>query len=265
MGAVRLLLLIAVATLSLPLQAAVEFIWHDRFSNSEQQKITTWVADTVSGVEALVGPFPFAVEIHMYRRDGAREPVPWANTRRGSVQGVNFHVDPDFSLQKFRSDWTAPHELSHLIFPYLGRNASWFAEGFASFMQYQVMIAMGVMGAEQAQQRYLARLDRARNNYPFEQMPFPDSAADLRASGRYPTMYWGGAAYFLQVDEQLRSEHGSNLIEVLERYLSCCRRHRKNLDTLIKELDRVSETSVFSSTLTTFLTTPGFPSYQMLD
>lgn len=227
--------------------------------------LISWVQETVSAVESLVGPLPFRLDIRMHRAGDAGEPVPWANTRRGNTQGVNFHVNPAFPLTDFRQDWTAAHELSHLIIPYLGRDAAWFAEGFASFMQYQVMMAAGVLSAEQADDRYLSRLDRARRNYPFQHMPFPESAADLRASGRYPTMYWGGAVYFLQVDHQLLTSHDTSLINVLADYLACCRRNRSNLDNLITDLDLVSETTVFSTTLEGFRTTPGFPDYKMLE
>lgn len=243
----------------------INYTWEDAFTSSEQQKLKLWIKETVTGVESLVGTLPFTLDIRVHRAGSAGEPVPWANTRRGSTQGVNFHVNPHFSLDEFRRDWTAAHELSHLIIPYLGRSSAWFAEGFASFMQYQVMMAVGVLDAEQADDRYLTRLNRARRNYPYQHTPFPDSTADLRASGRYPTMYWGGAAYFLQVDQHLRDNHDTSLINVLQAYLNCCRRNRGNLDHLVAALDQVSEAKVFSATLQNFRTKPGFPDYQMLE
>ena len=52
------------------------------------------------------------------------------------------------------NDWTAPHEMSHLAIPYIGEKEVWFAEGFASFMQYQVMMEMGVMTKVLADRAY---------------------------------------------------------------------------------------------------------------
>lgn len=245
--------------------AGIKFDWRDSFSVAEQIKLQTWIEDTVAGVEALVGPYPFELQIRMYRKDGAREPVPWANTIRGSEQGVNFHVDPLFSLEEFRSDWTAAHELSHLIFPYLGRTDSWFSEGFASFMQYQVMMATRDLTADEATARYLSRLNRASRDYPYQSSAFSDAAPKLRRTGKYPVMYWGGAAYFLQVDEMLRRSSGETLISVLDSYMQCCRRDRKSLDALVRDLDRLSNSSVFSDCLRKFRTEPGFPAYDMLE
>tara|TARA_Y100001933_G_scaffold242840_1_gene270929 strand:+ start:2644 stop:3465 length:822 start_codon:yes stop_codon:yes gene_type:complete len=238
--------------------AELSHVWVDEFSEAERAMLVRWTEEAAAGVEALVGSFPMDVEVHYHRRDGAREPVPWANTRRGRVQGVHFHVDPGFPPSAFRRDWTAPHEFAHLVLPYVGRQHAWFAEGFASFMQYRVMTAMGVLSEEAAAARLRGRLARAARDYDYPDRPFTDAAARLRAQGRYPVMYWGGAAYFLQVDEALRSR-GSDLIAVLRAYTACCRRSRARLEDLIAELDGLSGGSVFSAALTRFRSEPGFP------
>lgn len=244
--------------------AEVRFIWKDAFSGAEQEKLRTWVEDTVAGVEQLVGPFPFDIHVHMHRADRGREPVPWANTRRGAKQGVNFHVNTRYSLEAFRADWTAPHELSHLIIPYLGSKHSWFAEGFASYMQYQVMQATKALTAKEASHRYLARLDNASRNYRFDDRAFAHAAPTLKQERKYPVMYWGGAAYFLQVDAALRSRGNTRLIDVLGEYLECCRRNSQQLDSLVAELDGISGTGTFSKHLARFRTEPGFPRYDVL-
>jgi len=249
---------------AMPVSAAVKFDWHDAFTSEEQTKLTQWITSTVAGVEALVGPYPFDVHVRLYRIDGAREPVPWANTRRGSIQGVNFHVDPSFDLEAFQRDWTASHELSHLILPYLGRKHSWFAEGFASYMQYQVMMATNQLSASDANQRYLTRLNRARRDYRYDDAPFVSAAPKLRQERKYPVMYWGGAAYFLQIDDALAASSNTSLIAVLRDYFQCCRSNRKTFRNLISDLDRLSGGSQFSQRLETFRTRPGFPDYDML-
>ena len=71
-------------------------------------------------------------------------------------------------------------------------------------------------------------------------------------------MYWGGAAYFLQVDAALR-ERGTDLIEVLQAYTACCRRNRASLEALLTELDGLSGGDAFTRTLARFRSEPGFP------
>lgn len=237
--------------------------WQDGFSRQQQIKLKTWVDETYASVVQMVGQPPFDITIYMHRTRSRNNPVPWANTRRGWRQGVDFHVDPSFSLQEFREDWKASHELSHLIFPYLGNNYSWFAEGFASFMQYQVMQQTGIIDEREAYNRYLSRFARAERRYDYDHLPFASAASRLRSNGQYPTMYWGGAAYFWQIDNALRTRYQTNLIEVLNTYTDCCRNRRHRINGLIQTLDRISGSRLFSRTLQKFKNTPGFPEYRL--
>lgn len=242
--------------------AALRYEWRDRFSQAEKRKLTSWVNETVAALEEVVGPYPFDVRIIFHRYSRASEPVPWANTERTRIQGVHFHVDPRFDLQDFRKDWTAPHELSHLIIPYLGSRNSWFAEGFASYMQYKVMEQMGVLDHDQMEKRYMRNFRRAESGYRYSDRPFAQAASRLRSEGRYSVMYWGGGVYFKQVEEILKQEKDTNLTEVLSNYLLCCRHRRGGLQTLIRDLDRISNTRAFADTLSKFNTENGFPDFR---
>ncbi len=242
--------------------AALRFEWSDEFSPAEREKLVRWVEETQAGVEQLVGPFPFDVHVTFHRRDNAREPVPWANTQRGRIQGVHFHVDPAYSAAALRADWTASHELSHLAFPYLGSRHAWFAEGFASYMQYQVMQAMGELSPEEVARRYQGKLALAERRYRYPGRPFAVAAPRLRAEGNYPTMYWGGAAYFLQVDAALRKATARGFVDVLRDYVNCCRHRDDDLGALLRELDRLSGATLFSTRYREFETRKGFPDYR---
>lgn len=258
--AVLLLSILPAATAAEVSPAGPQFVWRDDFDAAERAKLTAWIVETHAAVTRLAGPFPMPVRVYFHRRDGAREPVPWAHTQRSSRQGVHFHVDPRFPLADFRRDWTAPHELSHLILPNLGRRHAWFAEGFASYLQYPVMQTMGVLSAGEARRRYRRNLERAERDYEHPRRPFVAAAPRLRAEGKYPVMYWGGAAYFMQVDQAL-AEAGSSLRTVLGDYLACCRRNRDGLRSLVGELDRTAGSTVFSDRLREFESQTGFPRY----
>jgi len=259
--ACRIILFWLIWALSVPVNAGIHWHWKDRFTGGEQRKLMTWIRQTVAGVESLVGPYPFDVHVTFHRRRPANEPVPWANTERSRRQGVHFHVDPSYRLEEFLADWTAPHELSHLILPYLGRHHSWFAEGFASYMQYQVMHEMGILNESQMIENYRDRIERAESRFRHNHLSFAAAAPRLRIERKYPVMYWGGAVFFLEIDNELKTRHQSGLIEVLEKYVACCRRNRQGLPQLIAELDRRSKTGLFSRQLEKFRSRPGFPQY----
>lgn len=264
---ISLCVVIVIICLCAPMLARAEasINWKGRFAVSEQQKLRVWISEVIMHVEMLVGPLPFEFRINIYRRDGARGPVPWAHTRRTNKPGVDFYVDPSYSLDTFRRDWTAAHEISHLILPYLGYRNAWFAEGFASFMQYEVMQSMGVLSKKEKVRRYIHSLSKASRDYAYPDKPFVQITARLRREGKYSVMYWGGAVYFLQINDYLLRTQKSTLIDVLNDYVTCCRRNFSSLYELIAELDQLTKSGLFASHLDRFISTRGFPKYGHLD
>jgi len=243
---------------------ATTFTWHGDFSLDERSMLANWVQEAQEALTALVGPLPFPIRIAIHQRDSPAQPVPWAHTRRTGVQGVDFYVDVSHAAEAFRQDWTAPHELSHLVLPYLGRDAMWFAEGFASYMQFRVMQTAGILSAESVAARYRERLQRAETNYAHSDLPLPQATPRLRSEGNYPTLYWGGAVYFLRVDAALQQAGAPDLMSILRRYLACCRQPRSSPEALLDELDRLAGAPVFSDHYTRFQQEPGFPTYHDL-
>lgn len=241
-----------------PLQASLIWHWEDSFSRDEREKLHYWLEQTYAAVERYAGQFPFDVHLHMHRRDNSSEPVPWANTRRGGSQALFFYVDASYPRNAFLDDWTAAHEFSHLLLPYLGRQNMWFAEGFASYLQHSIMVEMGMLDEPEAQRRRDRKMTAAQDALSSLTEALPDSAPTLRARGAYPTIYWGGAVFFERVDRAL-GEEGSSLQQVLRQFLACCRMQRRSLDELSSALDRISTTTVFSAELERMRRTPGAP------
>ena len=71
-------------------------------------------------------------------------------------------------------------------------------------------------------------------------------------------MYWGGAVYFLRVDQELR-ERGHSVPAVIREFVKCCRTRTRGLEALVAELDRLSGGSTFEEQLEMMRTEPGFP------
>ena len=233
-------------------QTIIRWYWEDEFTPDEKEKVRTWLSSVENGVESTIGSFPFDLHFHIHRRTNSSEPVPWANTRRYTFsQGVDFHIDPDFSLNAFMNDWTAPHEISHLSLPYLGRSNAWFAEGYASFMQYQVMEKMGIYSSAEVKAKYKSKLDRAKPYYRGNS-DFVTIAKDLQRRHLYPEMYWGSAGFFLRLDQSLRDEYGTSLPELIKVYQTCCRLKDSSISEVITSWDRILGGSVCSELLKSY-------------
>lgn len=233
---------------------SVVWHWENSFSGAEQQKIESWLSEVIGACHSSFGAYPFNTHIHLYKQSNSTEPVPWAHTRRYSSLSVHFYVDTDFSLEAFLNDWTAPHELSHLSLPFLGSEHAWFSEGYASFMQYQLMMEMGVMTHRDVENKYHEKLQMIRPSYT-SATDAKSIAMEMQAGNRYPEMYWGGAIYFMILDKQLK-EQGASLSGLIREYLVCCRINDDSLTDVLKSWDRILDNSMATKLYREFTTEP---------
>lgn len=211
--------------------------WEDKFTRSEKDKVTKWLDSVANSVQRCIGYFPFDIHFSIFRYRGANEPAPWAHTVRGKEQGIHFYIDPRFPLEDFINDWTAQHEISHLAIPFLGKKNMWFAEGFATFLQYQVMCEMGIMSREDLQSKYESKFENKKQYFDSD-MTMVEMLASLKSDGVYHALYWGGVSYFYEIDQKLK-EKDLSFVEVLKKYQVCCRLRDHNLKNVIVSLDEL--------------------------
>lgn len=256
----RTLLTALTLGVSTPALASPDLIWRDRFSSEQREALSSWIVEAHGGLVRLIGDMPLHYSAQIHRARGGREPVPWAETRKHRGRTVHFHVVPEFPLDAFRRDWTASHEIVHLLFPYIGDRGRWFAEGIASYLQYSVMVAAGVIDYEELLTRLRERLERAASMRHLDDRSVVDIARRMRVRGANLRVYWGGAAYFLHVDRQLHEQTGQRLVDVVSRYVQCCSSlWGQGPEQLIRTLDEISGTEIFRRTAEKTVRRPGFP------
>ena len=232
--------------------------WEDRFTARESDGLKRWITDVTDGMQTLVGPLPYRQDVHFHRSNRRGEPVPWANTDKRRGRAVHFHVDLSHGWDDFYGDWTASHELAHLMFPYVGSDGRWFAEGIASYLQYQIMYAGDAITWERATARLRERFHRAGSSPRRQYVSIVELSSDVR--GAYVRLYWGGAAYFLLVDQQLYETKGIRLVDVIADYLQCCYRGwgRDEMD-MLRVFNRISNSTIFTDVYEQSVAKPGFP------
>lgn len=216
-------------------------------NEQQQEKFALWVRENALSVASVYGQFPReAPQILVVPIESRNKPVLWAHVIRGGGVAAEFFVDEKSSLEHLREDWTATHELSHMLLPYVSRADRWLSEGLASYYQNVLRARDGRLSEKQAWSRLHTGFERGRSDN------YQGSLAAAARSGRNSTMrvYWSGAAIMLQADTLLRSiSNGRQSLDTaLAGLRACCLnsdRAWRGRD-LFAELDRISGTSVFS-------------------
>jgi len=221
---------------AIPVRGDLQWQFQGDFSTEEQAALQRWITLTHESVETVVGELPVPLYIRFIQSESGQEPVPWANTNKGRRLGVNFYVSTQHHWAAFYQDWTASHELVHMVHPYLGEDAAWFSEGLASYLQYQVMFAAGELSWPEVIERLEERFSAARRSrdYGVSIPALSENRSRYRSNVR---MYWGGAALFLEADRQL-AQQGESVNRLLARYAQCCQHKRwHKLPAFVDQLD----------------------------
>lgn len=222
--------------------------WEDDFLPEEQKKLVQYFTEVAKATQKVLGPYPFDVHFYLHKSDGQKEPIPWAHTERSEIEGVHFYVCPTFDLDVFRADWTAPHEISHLALPFLGQSNAWFSEGFATYMQLQIMQEMGVYSKEEVMARYQMKDRNVKDDFSLEKN-FLDEVRSLRKRYNFPAMYWGSVRYFRCVNRQLLAQGEQSLVDQIKAYQKQNRNQDESFDSVIKSLDAPLKVPLFQQLL----------------
>ncbi len=223
--------------------------WNNKFQDTI--KIKKWLNKVFIATQNTLGEFPFDVHLHIAVSDRGGEPVPWAHTDRNDTQSVYFYIDTTYTGIDFLNDWTAPHEISHLTLPFLGKKYSWFAEGYATYMQCQILNVMGQMTKEQVINKYKTKIDKIKSNFLCSST-YLNVLDSLRKKHNYQAMYWGSVNYFIQVDSLLRENGNQGLNSLIKEYQKCCRNKDDSMQDVLSSLDSLTGHDIFNNLMKSF-------------
>ncbi len=212
------------------------------------EKLSTWIRTNVEAVVPVLGFFPREhVQVVVVPIGPRDEPVPWAHVVRGGGSSVQLYVDETRPLDEFNADWTAAHEFSHLLLPYVSRSDRWLSEGLASYYQNVLRARDGRLSQREAWQKLVDGFERGQKATQRE------SLREATAGGWENVMriYWSGAAMMLEADMRLRelSNGQQSLDTALVQLNGCCLQAGKlwSARELLDKLDELTDTSVFST------------------
>jgi len=210
-------------------------------------KLRRWLRITMDSVVPVFGYFPKDHTQVLVVPIGARnEAVPWAHVIRGGGPAIHFYVDETRPFDEFNDDWTATHEFSHLLLPFVARKDRWLSEGLASYYQNVLRARDGRLGQREAWQKLFEGFGRGQRGTNGETL----REATLGGWENVMRIYWSGAAMMLEADAALRaeSEGRQSLDTVLQMLNRCCLTEGKRWRAreLMEELDTLSGSDVFT-------------------
>ena len=223
-----------------------------------------WLVEAARNItlsyERFPNPSPQIVVIPTGGRGNSA--VLFGRVLRDGGESIELFVNETRPIDEFHADWTATHEFSHLMLPYVTIRQRWVSEGFAQYYQNVLLARAGIYDVDEAWQKLYEGLERGRRSRPGMS---PDDASRTRASGSLMKIYWSGAAMALMADVELRRRSGGeeSLDTVLDRLQRCCLPSTRvwTARELFATLDEQVEQPVFIPLYERYAYAPGFPDY----
>ena len=216
---------------------------------ADEQQIAAWLQAAAGAVATLYGRFPVAsLQVVVVPGAHGPGPVPSAYVLRGGGPGAHFFINQRRAAEEFRSDWSAVHELSHLLLPYVDSADAWLSEGVASYYQNVLRARAGIITAQEAWQSMVTSFERARHDV--SGVTLADATDRMYRNGDFMRVYWEGAAIMLLADQRLRERSGGrqSLDAVLEQLQRCCLSPEVawHAADLLRQLDELTGGEVFA-------------------
>ncbi len=232
----------------------------------EEAHIIAWLRSSAADVAGVSGSFPnpqpqIIVQSGRPRPDRpSRSAVPFGYVIRDGGETVRFYVDAGRSLDDYLGDWTATHEFSHLLLPYIDSQQKWISEGFASYYQNVLLARRGVYTEENAWWRLVRSF---RSAAEIRRPPILNDVNERSFGEVRMLIYWGGAAIALMADTRLRALSGGreSLDTVLARLQECCLPSKRIWQgaEFFEKLDELSPYPIFTELYEKYAHRRGMP------
>jgi len=231
------------------------------------EEVVDWLAATANNVTLAYGrfpnPSPTVVVIPVGNRSWGESPVPFGRVIRDGGETIELFVNENRPIGDFYADWTATHEFSHLMLPYVRSRHRWVSEGFATYYQNVLLSRAGQYSEQKAWQRLYEGFERGRKSVPSQS---PNETAANRTRGGTMKIYWSGAVLAMMADVELRRRSGGSetLDDALAELAACCLPSDRSWSgpELFAALDRFVDAPVFMPLYRRYADERGFPDYR---
>jgi predicted metalloprotease with PDZ domain len=216
---------------------------------ADNEAVAGWLEESAAAVATLYGRFPLPqAQLLVVPLGPQSEPVPWGQVLRGGGPAAHLFIDQTRPDNEWRADWTAVHELSHMLMPYISRHDAWLSEGFASYYQNVLRARAGMISEADAWRKLTAGFERGRKGTR-PGVTLSAASRQMRREQAFMRVYWSGAAIALLADMRLREAgDGLSLDVALSRLAECCLPSNRmwTARQALDRLDSLTGTDVFA-------------------
>ena len=215
--------------------------------NEAERKIThLWLQKVAGALMTVYGELPRdSFRISIERSSSRSSPVPWGQIERGKPTNVLLVINPELGYESLIGDWTAFHELSHLLIPYRGYGNIWFSEGLATYYQNIIQARSGLFDETKMWHKIAAGFERGRKQQRWNHFNLTEVSDNLGETRQYMRVHWSGVLYWLSADVELRKQHQGTLDNALKQLKDCCEWHSMSAQAIARKLDELAKVKVF--------------------
>jgi negative regulator of genetic competence, sporulation and motility len=117
------------------------------------------------------------------------------------------------------------------------------------------MERLGIYTPQEVERKYMEKIRQVRSQYDRDQ-DLVSVAKELQRRHRYSDMYWGGACYFINLDQMMEADQDLNLVDLVQEYLKCCRMKEDSLEEVVRSWDTLTKSKTAGDLLESYRSLP---------
>lgn len=230
-------------------QQRIQIQYKSPLANDQRALMIAWLQRVSDALLTVYGEWPKdSFDITIQNGSSIDSPVPWGQVTRGNPDNVLLVVNANAGLEELVGDWTAFHELSHLLIPYQGQGDNWFSEGLATYYQNIIQARAGLLSETGMWNKLAAGFERGRKQNQWSQFDLAEVSENMRKYREFMRVHWSGAHYWLTADLQIRqlSKNKTTLDSLLKQLKNCCEHASMSAAAIAKQLDRLATAELSS-------------------
>jgi hypothetical protein len=224
----------------------ISIYYHSSLNEAERKMTQQWLKQVTDALLTVYNELPEDnYRITIERSSSRHSPVPWGQVKRGTPTNVLLVINPDLGYDALISDWTAFHELSHLLIPYRGHGNIWLSEGLATYYQNIIQARSGRFDETEMWRKIAAGFQRGRNEQSWHHVNLTKVSDNLHETRQYMRVHWSGVLFWLTVDVELRKQGKISLDDALKQLRYCCQGKSMSAEEIVSKLDELTNQNIF--------------------